>query len=80
MVQFNLDNNDPPLDEAELRRVFESISKTERNKRDGKTESQINRSMKLLEENGRFIRDQIGDAYFVCRHGESQRTLPVESS
>lgn len=80
LVQFNLDNNTPPLDEAELRRVFESISKTERNKRDWKTESQINRSMKMLEENGRFIRDQIGDAYFVCRHGESQRTLPVESS
>lgn len=80
LVQFNLDNNDPALDESELRTVFESICKAENNKREWKTESQINRAMKIILDNGRFIRDQIWDAFFVCRHGESQKILSVESS
>lgn len=80
MIEFNLANNNPPLDNAELRTIYESICKSESKKRDGKTDTQINRCMRLLEENWRFIRDQIGDAYFVCRVGGSQRLLQVEGA
>lgn len=80
MVDFNLENNNPPLDESELKTIFDSICKAECNKREGKTETQINRCMKLLNDNWRFIRDQIGDAYFVSLVWTSQRLLQVESS
>ena len=51
MIEFNLANNNPPLDNAELRTIYESICKSESKKRDGKTDTQINRCMRLLEEN-----------------------------
>jgi hypothetical protein len=79
-LEYNQEFNKPPLEVAELKTIFDSITQRERKSRKEKGGTQVDNCIKLIEKHGRFIHDQIGESFLVVKFGESQKIYPLDSS